>query len=1109
MTRHIYTYELLSFIKKPAIYIYAFTFFSIALLSLLGTGGYFDGVSESDEQVRLLNSPLGLVEILQYFNKFFLFLLPAVIGSVIYKDYKKEVYAIIYSYPVTKKEYLLGKLLSGLTIVILITLSTGLAFIIGERMLGAENPNIGSSGSLGLMIAYVVWIIPNMIIYGSFVLMVVAALRNVYAGFIAIIFLFLLQIIVDNLFAGSPMLLSIFDPFGQNATIYETQHWTIAEQNTKYIPLAGVVLWNRFFWLGVIAVLGYIFYRRFALSHENPFSLKRIRQTHQVQVDVETKVKFRRGDINYDLSFAQKVRALMRLSQYDFLYIINNWMFLILGSLGSLALVFAIGRITNTGEMILLPLTRLILSVPMFFYTSIIILITFVLSGMLVHRSKASKSQDLVDTTVTPSWVLLGSRVVALIKMQAVLLMIMIVIGILIQLYNGHHHLELDLYFFHLFGLVFPTMVIWAIFSVFVHTLIPQVYMGIFLLILVWIGKDQLHEVGLSSHIIKFNSPPQLSYSDMSGFGFLLYTHYLVTAYWLAFSCVLLVGTHLLWSRGYTYTLMERWMVAKSRFNNSTLIAIIGFGFFITSLGYKILDEESKSISSSWSSDASFETFVSDFKKYENCDQPTITDLKLSLNIYPDSKKFDGTGQYILTNMTDQYIDTLLIKSGYDEITDYHISNAELIERNERFQLSVYKLAVPISPQDSMIFNFSFKNKPNTWFEKNSGALKNGTFLRTDILPRLGYFFNEELIMPDHPQAHLDNYYTPDAHLLHMETIISTSSDQLAIAPGYLEEQWTDGDRTFYKYKTKSKVKLNAAYNSGIYDKYEEQYDGVNLAIYYQRSHHHNNENIMNGLKESLSYNTRYFGPYQHSEARVIEYPLTEGTYATTMANSIPMSELRFVINNRAAKDRTDLSFYVPAHELTHQWWGNQVVPARALGATMLTESISEYISLNVYRNFYSDDIGLDFLRLQHKRYLRGRTTETNQEQPLYLVSSAQDYISYGKGAIAFNTLAHLWTEENLNQVLSSFLQKWKYRTDAYPSSLDLIDDIRICLPQDLQYIITDLFLSTTLYDNKIGFSFNTPVDSTEITSATLTECLFDENDIPIEKDDRSEIEIN
>ena len=47
----------------------------------------------------------------------------------------------------------------------------------------------------------------------------------------------------------------------------------------------------------------------------------------------------------------------------------------------------------------------------------------------------------------------------------------------------------------------------------------------------------------------------------------------------------------------------------------------------------------------------------------------------------------------------------------------------------------------------------------------------------------------------------------------------------------------------------------------------------------------------------------------------------------------------------------------VAAHELTHQWWGNPVIPADMLGAKMLTESLAEYTALKVLEKEYGTSL--------------------------------------------------------------------------------------------------------------------------------------------------------
>lgn len=1071
MLKSIYSYELKSLLKQPAIYFYFVVFFGIALLSMLGTGGFFDGVPETDKEIRLLNSPHEINFIFQYFNKFFLFLLPAIIGMVIYKDYKNNVHPILYSYPIKKSDYLLGKFLSSLTIVFLLTLSIGIAFYLGEFILGIDNPMIGQTNYWGYASAYLFFEWPNMFVYGLMIFMVVASLRNIYAGFISVILLFFIQIMTDNIFEGTPVLFALFDPFGQNAVAYETRFWTISEQNIRQIPVLGVVLWNRLLWATLGILLFGLFYKRFQLEQETFRLLPNIDKgkagKRPVSNPIQSTIKYAKVSINF--SFLHQAKAMLKLSAIDFRFMIKNWLFQILVLFGVMALVFAMSRVTNRADMTLLPLTRIVLSVPMFFFSIVIMLVTFVYAGMLVHRSRMAKSNQLIDTTATSNWILLGSKILALLKVQLLLLLVMMLCGIGLQLYNGYYQFEIDLYLFHLFIITFPTLIIWAALSVFIHTILPNVYMGIFLLLLIWIGKDQLPQIGIETYLLRFNSPPQLVYSDLNGFGHGLLANLIINAYWLIFSVILIVVTYLFWERGYYYSIKERMQEAFRQLKGYSSYALLLFLALFCFLGFTIYKEENSSFRTAGNNEQILKDFKANFGKYKSAIQPKITSVKLKVEFFPDSNSFLTGGSYILVNQSPERIDTLLIKTGFDEITEYSFSvPSTILQKHDALQFSVHVLEKPIESGDSIRMEFEIKNKPNTVFYQNSSVLQNGTFLRTDILPRLGYFFDDEYSEPTDSLARQTNFYSPDADLVNIETVISTNHLQTATAPGTLIKQWTENNRYYFHYKTENKIKFALAFNSGDFSVSKSSHKGVNLEIYHHENHTFDLKGMTDGLKASLDYNTRFFGPYQHDEIRTVEFPITEGTYASVMGNTIPTSEARFILRNGEAKNQINLSFYVQAHELTHQWWGNQVVPANALGAKMLTESITEYISLRIYEQYFGQEKAHHFLSLQRQRYLEGRTKDAGKESPLYLVRPEQDYIAYGKGAMAFNALQYYVGEEKLNKLLKEFLEKYKFRTDQYPTSTDLIAHLKNSIPIEFHYIIKDMMETITFYDNKI-----------------------------------------
>ena len=62
-------------------------------------------------------------------------------------------------------------------------------------------------------------------------------------------------------------LAALLDPFGGGAADRLTEYWTIAEKNSRLVPLAGVFLWNRVLWTGSSAPsLLALTYARFSFS---------------------------------------------------------------------------------------------------------------------------------------------------------------------------------------------------------------------------------------------------------------------------------------------------------------------------------------------------------------------------------------------------------------------------------------------------------------------------------------------------------------------------------------------------------------------------------------------------------------------------------------------------------------------------------------------------------------------------------------------------------------------------------------------------------------------------------------------------------------------------
>jgi len=459
------------------------------------------------------------------------------------------------------------------------------------------------------------------------------------------------------------------------------------------------------------------------------------------------------------------------------------------------------------------------------------------------------------------------------------------------------------------------------------------------------------------------------------------------------------------------------------------------------------------------------------YKKYEKAIQPRVVAVSVNMNLFPESLSFKSDGVYALLNKSDQIIDTLLVQHAFDVNTNYRFDRAtSLVSRDTIAHFDIHKLREGLQSGDSLKLKFEVENIPNTLLRKNSSVEKNGTYITSLIYPGIGYRPDQSTALPTDSLALRNHHRSFDSDYITFEATVSTSANQIAIAPGYLQKEWTENGRRYFHYKSKGKVTNDYAFNSGRYQVKRENWNGIELEIYYHEGHEHNLEHLLRGLKAALLYNEKHFSPYQHQQVRIIEYSRTQGNFAQSFANTIPYSEVNFMLDiDDTEAGGLNLPFLGAAHELAHQWWGHQVLPADVLGAKMITESMAEYVSLKVLEHEYGKTKLRQFLAKARDIYLRDRANDAGGEQPLmYNVGLRKSYIPYQKGALVFYALSDFIGEENLNHALNAYVEKVRLQNPPYTTSIEMVDYLNKATPDSLKYLITDLFETVTFYDNKM-----------------------------------------
>ena len=310
------------------------------------------------------------------------------------------------------------------------------------------------------------------------------------------------------------------------------------------------------------------------------------------------------------------------------------------------------------------------------------------------------------------------------------------------------------------------------------------------------------------------------------------------------------------------------------------------------------------------------------------------------------------------------------------------------------------------------------------------------------------------------------NMLTKSADWVQSDITVTTDADQTPMAPGYRVSDITRGARRSARFVTEAPIIAFFSIQSARYAVKHDAYKGVDLSVYYYPGHPWNVDRMVKALKFGLDYDQANFSPYQFRQARILEFPATQGTFAESFANTIPWSEdIGFTFDVRDT-NKIDMVTYVTAHELGHQWWAHQVIPADSQGSTLLVETLAQYTALMNMKHLYGPDQIRKFLHYELDRYLRDRGGESVEELPLARVEN-QPYVHYRKGSLVMYRLQDEIGEAAVNRALRRLLADHAFKGAPYPTSLDLIADLRAEAPADKQALITDLFEKITLYDLK------------------------------------------
>jgi hypothetical protein len=1104
-----FTFEFRLRRKSISTYAYFLVWFLFCFFSVAAEN--FGPIGAANGKV-LLNGPYATSMNAFGVSLFGVIIVAAIFGTSILRDFQRDTYQMIFTKPVSKFAYLGGRWAGSFFITVLIFSGCMLGQYVGTFAPWADHTRIGPNHLWWYLQPFLSITLVQIFFTGSLFFMVAALSRRIFVVYVQGAALFMIYVIGITVFSATRSLerfwSCIFDPIGLLLLDGVARYWTVVERNSLLLTWSGVFLYNRLLWiavgflcLGATWLLFPMSVEALTATAQGRRAAKAKRQEESELRPARTLVVGRLPQVHQVFSAASEWAQFASLSRLRIKNILREIPFWVIVGL---IVAFAVNNGYYAGrvsEINVWPVTYLMLQAVEGSATLFLYIVAALYAAELIWRERDVHFDGIHDALPMRESIDWISRLTAIGFVELSLLTLVMLCGIVMQTIQGYYHYELLQYFKELYLVTFPQVMIFALLALFVQTLVSNKFLGHAIVIGIAVMIPILFSFGWENTLYMFGQVPPYIYSDMNGYGHFVPAMFWATSYWLSIGGLLGVASMAFARRGSDDSWPARRRQALAR---AVTLAPLAAVFLLLGLGSGVWYFYNAHIRNEYLDAKHRRHLQADyersFKKYQSLNQPKIIAVEAQIDIQPERRSFSGKGRFTLRNKSSQPISKIHLTDQMQSVSNVHFDRPfRRVSTSARDLYSIYALEQPLAPGDSMLMTFDVGYQSRGFRDGNERAelAYNGTFFDLSYFPILGYSRDIELDDPrrrreEHlgeledmalrgdPEQSLYNLFSRQSDWISYRTVVSTSPDQIAIAPGYLKREWQENGRRYFEYDMGSTpIQDFYSYLSGRYNVKREQYKGINLEVYYSPGHEFDTDDMLASAKAGLDYYQANFSPYQFGQFRILEFPRYR-TFAQSFSNTVPYSEAIGFIGRVEKKTDIDFTYFVTAHELAHQWWGHQLIGGNVQGSNMMAETLAEYSALMVMQQKYGRDNMHRFLKHELDRYLRGRASEVRHELPLALVQR-EPYVWYQKGGQIMYTLADYIGADKVNAALRDFLMQYRYanatnpQTVPYPDTRQLVAALRAQTPPEFQYLITDGFDNIVMYDNKVESVVVTP----------------------------------
>ena len=1054
--------------------------------------------TDGGERIKT-NGSLSLANNISFFSLLTLFFAAVFTVTGVMRDEEHKSLEIVHATPVKTFDMAFSRMVGVFITTFLCVLAGVLGTLSGQFSPWADAEAFGAFRPIFYLMPIVLYVGINSFLVSSVFMAIAAITRSKPLVYVSAVGLFAMSIGIE-IFLGenSPDLLAtLVDPFGGAPLQIVTEFWTPIEQNEKLLPVFGLIGLNRLIYFAMAIA---IFVATLTMFKRGMISNKTKRRKDELDSETQPihvlNVAPRAG-FNSDMS------AFLARLKLEYFTIIKSVPFIILALIALVLFVINIYAASIFDPDPTLPTSAAMVQTVLNSFGLSMLIITVFFGGDIMWRDRTVKIHEILDATPVKNSVLLASKWTALFVVIITLVMLGIIVGMIGQVVLGDVPLNPWTYLKVGLAAFALGMLVDAVLVMFLQNFMPGRVIGMLAAGGLIIGFGFLTLTPFYHPLMRFGggvSPGQ--YSEINGFNGLADMGGW-TGYWGGLMLVFLVLSIWLWRRGTETSLKSRFKGLRGEMSAvSGLIAAVGIASFFGFGGliYKKLNVDSEYRNSKAEEKHSVR-YEKELKSFTKLSLPKIRSVDVDVDFKPSKQEAVIAGSYRIENVTGKPLKTLYVNLLSRDAEDHRIMTIEGAKADlaaddskqlEKFGLRRFTFNPPLAAGEFTIMKFETYFRPPRLGDAGK-ILKNGTFVDNfSVLPQLGvrdaffltdpdkrrkYDLPEREKRPDRDdmEARQNNFFGPASDYVDFTATMCTDTNQIAIAPGTLVKTYEKDGQACRDYKANRPILNFFSFISQDFTEERDVWTGengqsVDVIIYYHKAHNYNVQVMMKAAKASLDIFTQEYGPYLYDQVRIMEFPYR--SFAQAFAGTIPFSEnIGFVQDSGDPKDpdSVDLATYVTMHEIGHQWFAHQIVPAGTKGFNVLSEGLTENAAMTAYERELGWGKARRILKQRSiQRYLTGRTADKEDERSLATVEG-KSYMDYAKASWVFWGLRHTVGEDVVNGAMKKLIEDYGSKGPPYPTSLQVVDYLKAAVGPDYEQLVSDYWDRITFWNLKFG----------------------------------------